>query len=371
MNLPFIDSLLFSHVRRRASTRPVRPLAQLQLDAVKRVLVVLTTGLGDAVLSTPVLPALRAALPQADIRLFCRAAWAPLFAADPDLDALIPYSGKYRRFFATLRALRDFSPDLTVVLHGNDPDILPLCYLSGSPFIVRIPTTGTRYGFLLSNRERKVDQTTLPGVHYIENRLRILDTLGIAPAGNSPRVFLAEGAARKSAAVLRDEIGAGPYWVMHVYAADAYKVWPLEKVRQLLEQARMTWPSHAIVLTGGGQDRAPLAELADGIPGAHNFAGRLDIAGTAAVLAGAACVVAPDTGIGHLASALDIPLVALYAPTFSNLVVPRAGNAKPTIVQKPRTCEPCVEKQCPYVPKNCMDQIGVDEIFSALGRTLH
>jgi hypothetical protein len=111
MNLPFIDSLLFSHVRRRAGTRPVRPLAQLQLDAVKRVLVVLTTGLGDAVLSTPVLPALRAALPQADIRLFCRAAWAPLFAADPDLDALIPYSGKYRRFFPTLRALRDFSPE--------------------------------------------------------------------------------------------------------------------------------------------------------------------------------------------------------------------------------------------------------------------
>ena len=171
--------------------------------------------------------------------------------------------------------------------------------------------------------------------------------------------------------MLRDEIGAGPYWVMHVYAADAYKVWPLEKVRQLLEQARMTWPSHAIVLTGGGQDRAPLAELADGIPGVHNFAGRLDIAGTAAVLAGAACVVAPDTGIGHLASALDIPLVALYAPTFSTLIGPRAGNAKPTIVQKPRTCEPCVEKQCPYVPKNCMDQIGVDEIFSALGRTLH
>jgi ADP-heptose:LPS heptosyltransferase len=177
MNPPFVDALLFSHVRRKASFAPVRPLEQLRIGDIRRVLVVLTTGLGDAILSTPVLPALRAALPHADIRLFCRAAWEPLFAADPDLSAVIPYRGKYRHFFSTLRALRDFSPELTVVLHGNDPDILPLCYLSGSPFIVRIPTTGTRYGFLLSNSDRVADRTTLPLLHYIENRLRRINTL--------------------------------------------------------------------------------------------------------------------------------------------------------------------------------------------------
>lgn len=371
MTPPFVDALLFSHVQRKARTAPVRPLEQLRLDEVRRVLVVLTTGLGDAILSTPVLSALRAALPRADIRLFCRPAWAPLFAADPDLNAVIPYPGKYRRFFATLRALREFSPDLTVVLHGNDPDILPLCYLSGSPFIVRIPTIGTRYGFLLSNREREVDGGTLPRVHYVENRLRILDTLGMTKSGDSPRVFLAENVKRKSDTTLRSEIGDGPYWVMHVYAADAYKVWPVGKARQLLEQARMTWPSHAIVLTGGSHDRERLSQLATGIKGVHNFAGRLDIAGTAAVLGGAACVVAPDTGIGHLASALNIPVVSLFAPTFATLIGPRARNATTIVVQKPRTCEPCVEKQCPYTPNNCMDQIGVDEVFSALKRTLH
>ncbi len=371
MTPPFVDSLLLSHVRRKARLKPVRPLEQLRLGDVRRVLVVLTTGLGDAILSTPVLPALRAALPHADIRLFCRAAWGPLFVADQDLSAVIPYWGKYRQFFSTLRALRDFSPELTVVLHGNDPDILPLCYLSGSPFIVRIPTTGTRYGFLLSNRDRAADRTTLPLLHYIENRLRILDTLGVATLGNSPRVFLDKSVSRKSEAMLRGEIGAGPYWVMHVYAADAYKVWPVEKVRQLLEQARLSWPSHSIVLTGGALDRDRLATLASGIRGVHNFAGRLDIAGTAAVLGDAACVVAPDTGIGHLASALDVPVISLYAPTFAALIGPRARSASPIILQKPRTCEPCVEKQCPYTPKNCMDQIGVDEVFSALGHTLH
>ncbi len=371
MNPPFADSLLFSHVRRLARTNPVRPLAQLHLSEIRRVLVVLTTGLGDAILSTPVLPALRAAMPGAEIRLFCRAAWAPLFATDPDLDAVIPYAGKYRRFFATLRALSKFHPDLTVVLHGNDPDILPLCYLAGSPFIVRIPTTGTRYGFLLSNREREADRATLPGLHYIENRLRILDTLGIPPVTHSPRVHLAGELRRRNNDALRGEIGPGPYWVLHAHAADAYKVWPMEKARALLERVRACRPGHAVVLTGGAQDREDLERLAAGMAGVHNFAGRLDIAGTAAALGGAACVVAPDTGVAHLASALDIPLVALYAPTRAEWIGPRARTAVPVILQKPRTCDPCVEKQCPYTPKNCMDQIGVDEVFDALTHTLH
>jgi ADP-heptose:LPS heptosyltransferase len=371
MNPPFADHLLFSHVHRLARRQPVRPLAQLRLGEVRRVLVVLTTGLGDAILSTPVLPALRLAMPHADIRLFCRAAWAPLFSADPDLDAVIPYAGKYRRFFPTLHSLRAFDPELAVVLHGNDPDILPLCYLAGSRFIVRIPTTGTRYGFLLSNRDRDADRATLPELHYIENRLRILDTLDVARVTSSPRVHLAAAAALQLREQLRTEIGSGPYWVMHVFAADAYKVWPVEKVRQLLERMRLARPGHVIVLTGGAQDREALERLAAGMPGVHNVAGKFDISGTAALLEGASCVVAPDTGVGHLASALDVPVIALFAPTMARLIGPRSRNAETIVVQRPRTCDPCVEKQCPYTPRNCMDQIGIDDVYDVLARTLH
>jgi len=287
---------------------------------------------------------------------------------------VIPYHGKYRRFFGTLRRLRAFSPELTVILHGNDPDILPLCYLAGSRHMVRIPTTGTRYGFLLSNLSREADRATVPGWHYIENRLRILDTLGVPPASGVPRIHLDERTRHRVAARLSADLGGRPYWVLHVYAADAYKVWPPASARRLLERAgsaRSGLSQYSIVLTGGAGDRARLEQLSAGMPGVHNYAGDFDVAETAAVLAGAACVLAPDTGVGHLAAAVGAPVIGLYAPTHASLIGPRAGARTVTVIQKPQTCTPCVEKQCPYTPDNCMNQIAVDEVFDALAQILH
>jgi ADP-heptose:LPS heptosyltransferase len=369
MNLSFADSLLYALMKRRCPGG-VAPLAELKLEDLQRVLLVLTTGLGDAVLSTPVFAALRPALASAQIRLFCRSSWLPLFTADPNLDGVIAYFGKYRRLSATLAALREFDPELALVLHGNDPDILPLCHLAGSRYIVRVPTRGTRYAFLLSNRSRAEDCDTVPGLHYVDNRLRVLDSLGIAPVSRTPAIHLEAAAAARTQARLRSTAGEGPYWVLHAYAADAYKVWPLQKARELLGCARRVHPDHAVVLTGSNAERRNLDALASGIEKVHVVAGEYDMAETAAVLADARCVVAPDTGILHLAAALDRPVVGLYAATSASMVGPRAATAVPLVIQKPQTCIPCVEKKCPYTPENCMSQIGVGEVLQALAQQL-
>ncbi len=385
MNLPLADSLLYQLAHWQARRHPVQPIEAFHADAVRRVLVVLSTGMGDAILSTPVLPVLRQGLPQAEIRLFCRAAWTPLFENDPDLDGLIVYAGKYRRFLSTLRALRTFAPELVVVLHGNDPDILPLCAFSGARFIVRIPTTGTRHTSLLSNRSRSSDASTLPGLHYIENRLRILDTLGLRTKGIegtagteategslAPRIHLQATRAAEVVAQLSQRIQSQHYWVMHPCAADPYKVWPMAKARALLEQARQRWPQLAVVLTGSRHDAATLQQLAQGLDGVFNTAGALDIAQTGAVLQQARCVLAPDTGVAHLAAALDTPVVALYAATDARLIGVRPRHAATVILQQPQTCTPCIEKRCNYTgtTQHCMEQISLQSVLQALQSVL-
>jgi len=369
MNIPFADSLLYFHVKNASRNRQISSLATLDLGAIRRVLLVLTTGLGDAILSTPVFPNLRKALPNADIRLFCRDGWQSLFENDPDLNGVIGYKGKYRAFFETIETLRDFAPDLTLVLHGNDPDILPLAYLAGSKYILRIPTSQTRYPFLLSNRERKQDETTTPGLHYIENRLRILDTMGIATPERNPKIYLAQPIRDEVKRKLQSMLGTNTrYWVLHAFAADAYKVWPLDKARELLQSTLASMPEMAVVLTGSAADRDALTQLAAGLPANRvaNIAGQFSLAETAACIADAAFLVGPDTGILHLAAAVGTPTIALYAATSASLVGPRSASAIHHVIQKPQTCEPCLSKKCPYTPKNCMDQISVDEVMKGM-----
>lgn len=364
MNLPFAAPLLASWVRWRARRRPVHSLAELDLARTERVLLVLTTGLGDAILSTPVFDAVRRALPHARIGLFVRRAWAPLFRNEPDLDEVMVYHGKWRRFFATLAELRRFSPQLTLVLHGNDPDILPLVYLAGSQHIVRIPTRGTRYGDLLSNRSREQDQSTQPDRHYIDNRLRILDSVGITPTRTTPVLRPPQSAA--VTAWLAATCGGQPYVVIHPWAADSYKTWPMQQARSFLEQLARERPDLIAIVTGTRGHREAATALATGLGSAHTAAGAFDIAGTAALLAGARAVIAPDTGILHMAAALDVPTVGLYSPTRPDLVGQRAATAKTLTLTHPLTCTPCMEKKCPHRPATCMAQFEATSVMWAL-----
>lgn len=366
MDLPFADAVVYGIVRALAARRPVIPVDAWEASAPERVLLVLTTGLGDAVLSTPVFPALRSAYPGAELRLLIRESWSPLFFSDPDLDGIIPYHGKYRRYFHTLRTLRLFAPDLAVILHGNDPDIAPLCYFAGSQRIVRIPTRGTRYGFLLSNASREMDQSTVEGLHYIDNRLRVLDTLGLKPVSRVPRIVLDTAFVERVRSRLAKVIGDGPYWVLHPAAADAYKTWPEHRARALLE----AYSTMRVVLSGASGDRSRLLRIARGLPHAAVLAGELHVGELAVLLAGAHCVVAPDTGVLHLAAALDTPTIGLYAPTSAALVGARPRSPESRILQKPRTCSPCTEKRCPFTPRNCMDQITEEEVLGALRSAL-
>jgi ADP-heptose:LPS heptosyltransferase len=370
MDIPFADAWLTRRVRSlQKRSGQVRPLAELDLARIERVLLVLTTGLGDAVLSSAVFPAIRQALPNADIRLFCRGEWKELFEHHPDLDGLIPYPGKYRHFRATRNALRTFGPQLTLVLHGNDPDIIPLAFLAGSRYILRIPWSKTRYPFLLSNTEREEDARTIPGKHYIDNRLRILDSIGVPPVTRAPSITLDTGARRIMEVKLVKRFGrAVHYWVYHAFAADPYKVWPLAKARELLERMLTVSDDQAVVLTGSRADRERLQALCEPFHPNKvvNLAGELTLAETAATIASARYLVGPDTGILHLAAALDVPVVGLYGATSAVMVGPRSPSARHAVIQKPLTCYPCRSKKCPHDPATCMDQISVNEVIEAI-----
>lgn len=86
-------------------------------------------------------------------------------------------------------------------------------------------------------------------------------------------------------------------------------------------------------------------KIAESVPRAEVLP-RLDLMGIAGVLAGAKAIVAVDTGLGHLAAALDVPTVSLYGPT--NPVLTGALGQSQVHLSASFACAPCLSKICTY-----------------------
>lgn len=124
------------------------------------------------------------------------------------------------------------------------------------------------------------------------------------------------------------------------------KHWPELYWRQLAElalaqgwQVRLPWGSQA--------EQARAERIATGLPGVEVLP-RLNLAGVAGVLAGARACVAVDTGLGHLAAALDVPTLSLFGPT--NPGWTGAWGAAQQHLASDFACAPCLKKTCNYQP---------------------
>jgi ADP-heptose:LPS heptosyltransferase len=154
-----------------------------------------------------------------------------------------------------------------------------------------------------------------------------------------------------------------PYVVLHPGTSVPARAWPADRyttTARLLRDA-----GHRVVVTGGPAERALTTAVA-APSGACDLGGRTDLAGLAAVLAGASAVVVGNTGPAHLAAAVGTPVVSLYAPT-----VPAARWAPyrvPTVLlgDQGAVCRDSRVARCPYPGHPCLTSVTAEETVRAV-----
>jgi heptosyltransferase-2 len=166
------------------------------------------------------------------------------------------------------------------------------------------------------------------------NRRRLLDELGIAPS--PPVIAMMPGA----------EYGPA-------------KCWPIERFGELA--SRLTRAGRQIWILGSQKDAPSGAAIAAACErGAVNLCGRTRLEDVVDLLSLAPVAVTNDSGLMHVAAAVDCHVIAIYGSSTPAYTPPLTPHA--TIVYRGLSCSPCFARECPLGHFQCMLGIGVDEV---------
>ena len=314
MRLRIRDKLVFWAHRGLAAAGKIHvpTLEQIRRDGFQRVLVVATTAMGDAVLCTPLLDSLRAARPNLFLGFWVGAAAAPLFRNHRGLDALHVYRGKYRHVGEALRSLRHAHYDLALVANANDPDVIPLAWWGGCRRIIRRPQRDTIYRFMVANPEMLNPRHTTG--HAVDRNLEFCDLLGLPRGTARLRLDTPMDAASRIEARMSDI--PRPWWVLHPGASRRKKLWGVDNFAVLARRILRRVPG-TVLLTGSPSEMKLCARIQQALgwsPRVWNLAGRIGLDELAAMLPHASLLVSGDTGIFHVAVAMGVKTVTLFAP---------------------------------------------------------
>ena len=343
--------------------RPTQQPSAINLNCVHRVLLVITTAVGDTLMCTPAVRAIRKALPNADISVMVDRRRIQLLSENPHIDRIIIYPGKFKRLKRLLRELRSVNADLAIILYANDPDIVPLVYLSGAP--VRVGWAESKFAFLMTHPVPRPAEK----IHFIEHRGLMTEAVGISLdsiqmelyPSSKDEVYIDRYLQRGNIGV-RDQLIA-----LHPFGTRESKWWPEENVIDLLK-AFSIHPEFMFFLIGSKDEKKAIERILACSPkNVQPTADGLDIGKIAALLHRAKLFIGTDSGPMHMAAALNIPRVELFGPTLPEMY--SSENGEVIRLQTQVNClRPCEKKSCEE-PK-CMKQILPETVYLSALRLL-
>ncbi len=328
---------------------------------IRKILVRATNWIGDAVMTTPALGAVRRAFPDARIVLAANPPVAELMKSHPWCDVVIVYDKKGRD--AGWRGLYRFSRKLAAerfdlaILFQNAIEAAVMARLAGIGRRAGYATDGRR--FLLTHSVRVPrDPHRFHQVYYY---LHMLGGLGLEAGGHKLCLGLTEEEKDWAGRLL----GPGKWAAINPGAAyGSAKKWYPDRFAGVADRLVSDY-GYRVVLLGGPGEAGLGSEIESAMRApVLNMAGRTSIRQVMAVLNAADLVISNDSGPMHVAAAFDRPVVALFGPSLHLAAYPFCSRYR--VVRKPVECAPCLKRQCPKGHHRCMDEISVEDVLAAV-----
>ncbi len=353
-----------------------------------RVLLIRLRLIGDVVLSTPVIRALRRTYPDSTLTYLVERDAAAVVAGNRDLDRIIVVERTRgaRRVLDDVRLawqLRRDRYDVVFDLHGG-PRSSWLALATGAP---------QRIGYDIPGRQWMYTRTIprareLRPRHSVLNQWDLLEGLegwpaeAADPARDAVAMPVDPGADRRIVDRLRSAgVAAGHQLiVLHVSASNPFRRWPEPAFAQVVASLVSQSPDRRVILSSGPSDRlaaerivaAARALLADAARSQVIDFGEFDLAELRALVERSRLFIGGDTGPLHVAATTTTPIVAIYGPTLPARSTPWRNPSIPTesleIADLP--CRPCDQRVCAPGDFRCLTGIRPADVVAAAERML-
>ncbi len=333
----------------------------------RRILIVRTDRIGDVLLSTPVIKALRQKYPQAYISMVVSPYARDIVEANPYLDEVIIYDKdikhkSWMRSFKFASRLKKKRFDLAIILHPTNRMHL-IAFLAGIPLRLGY---NRKFGFLNNLREKHTKQEGLR--HEVEYNLDLLSDLGVG--GNARDLFMP--IKTESEEWAKDLLASNgikdtdKLLAINPGASCPSKIWPADRFAQVAEILAKRH-NFRILIVAGAKD-IPLANMVAQKLGdrALNLSGKTSVSHLASILKRCSLFISNDSGPVHIASSLGVPVISIFGRNQPGLSPRRWGplGKRDKYLHKDVGCIQCLAHNCKkeFI---CLKAISVEDVLSA------
>ena len=333
-----------------------------QWSAVRNILVMRLDNIGDVIMTSSALRAIKDNLPHSRITLMASPAGTQAASLLPWVDDVLTWRVVWQdlgrlafdqvREWELIETVRDRKFDAAIIFTSFSQTPHPagyLCYLAGIP--LRLGESKEWGGGVLSTEVKSAPDE----IHQVERNLRLIESVGFRVCNRSLSIQIPESAQHSATTTLIEHglTANTPYLLLNPWTSCQARTYPSERFAVAAHQlAEITgWP---VVVTGVEKDRdrsTPLLELLKSH--AIDLIGATNLPELAALIAGARLVLTNNTSTMHLADATRTPSVILYAGTdYESQWKPRYSPFR--LLRQPTLCSPCYAFTCPY-HLECLD----------------
>jgi heptosyltransferase-2 len=341
---------------------------------INKILVIRFSSIGDILLTTPSLRALKRSCPGAEVHIMLKSEYADLVRENPNVDEIIqidPSKGTVD-FLRQVRGLRG-RYDLLIDFHRSLRSLV-LRSLSGIPSKLKY-SKGAISRFIMIHTGWKAIAMKEP---IPERYLKALEPINAEDDGKGIDFFIPESVRERISKIMTEEANALDISVPIAYLALApgakwaTKRWLPERFAQAADSIAESF-NMVPVLLGHTDDSEVSRSVREMMKRPLlDFTGRCGLLETGAAISNSSLLLCNDSGVMHMASALSTPAVAIFGPTTKELGF-YPYRTQYHVESSNINCRPCHHighDRCPKGHHRCMTEVGVEAVVEAASRLL-